>query len=84
MERCGIQAERKISIEFKSLTACKMADDKAELAETPHSTEVENTTATATGIKGIYSHPWTQILLISLICFCCPGVGPPLRIDSLD
>jgi hypothetical protein len=21
-----------------------------------------------------YAHPWTQILLISLICFCLPGV----------
>ena len=21
-----------------------------------------------------YSHPWTQILLISFICFCLPGV----------
>ncbi|KAI1274702.1 putative MFS transporter [Xylaria sp. FL0933] len=23
---------------------------------------------------GFYAHPWTQILLISLICFCLPGV----------
>lgn len=23
-----------------------------------------------------YSHPWTQILLISFICFCLPGVRP--------
>ena len=22
----------------------------------------------------IYAHPWTQIILISLICFCCPGM----------
>lgn len=22
-----------------------------------------------------YSHPWTQILLISVICFCLPGVS---------
>lgn len=21
-----------------------------------------------------YSHPWTQIILISMICFCLPGV----------
>ncbi len=20
-----------------------------------------------------YAHPWTQIILISMICFCCPG-----------
>lgn len=26
-------------------------------------------------IARFYSHPWTQILLISFICFCLPGVG---------
>lgn len=26
-------------------------------------------------IMRIYSHPWTQILLISMICFCLPGVS---------
>lgn len=26
-------------------------------------------------VKAFYSHPWTQIILISLICFCCPGVS---------
>jgi len=26
-------------------------------------------------VKAFYSHPWTQIVLISLICFCCPGVS---------
>lgn len=25
-------------------------------------------------VKALYSHPWTQIILISVICFCCPGV----------
>jgi hypothetical protein len=23
----------------------------------------------------VYAHPWTQILLISFICFCLPGVS---------
>jgi hypothetical protein len=23
----------------------------------------------------IYTHCWFQIILISFICFCCPGVG---------
>lgn len=23
----------------------------------------------------IYAHPWSQILLISFICFCLPGVS---------
>jgi hypothetical protein len=26
-------------------------------------------------VKALYAHPWTQIILISLICFCCPGVS---------
>lgn len=26
----------------------------------------------------LYSHPWSQILLISFICFCLPGVGARL------
>lgn len=26
-------------------------------------------------IVRFYSHPWTQILLISAICFCLPGVS---------
>lgn len=26
-------------------------------------------------IVRFYSHPWTQILLISFICFCLPGVS---------
>ncbi len=25
-------------------------------------------------LMSFYSHPWTQILLISMICFCLPGV----------
>lgn len=25
-------------------------------------------------IVRFYAHPWTQILLISFICFCMPGV----------
>ena len=26
-------------------------------------------------IVRFYAHPWTQILLISIICFCLPGVS---------
>lgn len=26
-------------------------------------------------IVRFYAHPWTQILLISFICFCLPGVS---------
>ena len=25
-------------------------------------------------LTAFYSHPWTQIILISMICFCCPGM----------
>ena len=28
-------------------------------------------------IVRFYSHPWTQIVLISVICFCLPGVSSP-------
>jgi len=26
-----------------------------------------------TGIKGIYSHPVTQVCMLGLVCFMCPG-----------
>jgi hypothetical protein len=29
-----------------------------------------------------YSHPWTQIILISFICFCLPGVSLQPRISG--
>lgn len=28
-------------------------------------------------LKDFYANPWTQIVLISVICFCCPGVISP-------
>ena len=28
----------------------------------------------ASGLRRVLHHPWTQILLISFICFCLPGV----------
>lgn len=41
---------------------------------------VENTTQNDPPPSGsrmvrFYAHPWTQILLISFICFCLPGVS---------
>lgn len=27
-------------------------------------------------LYNLYTHSWFQILLISVICFCCPGVRP--------
>jgi hypothetical protein len=48
----------------------------------PEETMAANATLPATTqenlppkIYVIYSHPWFQILLISGICFCCPGVS---------
>jgi hypothetical protein len=35
--------------------------------------DVEQPANTSKMVK-VYSHPWTQILLISFICFCLPGV----------
>lgn len=29
----------------------------------------------ASALVRFYSHPWTQIGLISMICFCLPGVS---------
>lgn len=31
-----------------------------------------------------YAHPWTQILLISFICFCLPGVSCLSRLEHRD
>jgi hypothetical protein len=33
-------------------------------------------------IVRFYAHPWTQIILISLICFCLPGVRHLLPIST--
>ena len=32
-------------------------------------------------IRQIWTHSWFQILLISFICFCCPGVGISNNLD---
>jgi hypothetical protein len=32
----------------------------------------------------IYSNSWFQILLISAICFCCPGVRNPFYYQGLN
>jgi hypothetical protein len=38
--------------------------------------EVENPSQThASKLVRFYANPWTQILLISFICFCLPGVS---------
>lgn len=41
-----------------------------------HQADLEASGAVPRGsrIKEIYAHPWTQIITISIICFCCPGV----------
>ena len=37
--------------------------------------DVEQAIQQDSRLKNFYAHPWTQIILISVICFCCPGVG---------
>ena len=37
-------------------------------------TGVAETQQSSSKLVRIYAHPWSQIILISLICFCCPGV----------
>ena len=31
--------------------------------------------ASGSAFYRLYTHPWFQIILIGVICFCCPGVG---------
>ncbi|EXJ72162.1 uncharacterized protein A1O5_04666 [Cladophialophora psammophila CBS 110553] len=40
-----------------------------------HQSNVEQAESSPfSSVQAFYGHPWTQILLISLICFCCPGM----------
>ena len=59
-----------------------MADEnKTNEAATPvhqdgaHEEHVGDWQPPSSKLMRIYAHPWTQILLISFICFCLPGVG---------
>lgn len=36
--------------------------------------DIEHGTQQGNRLKDFYAHPWTQIILISFICFCCPGM----------
>ncbi|TDZ47008.1 UNC93-like protein [Colletotrichum trifolii] len=38
------------------------------------SQDVESNQDESSKLMRLYSHPWTQILLISVICFCMPGM----------
>lgn len=52
------------------------SSDEARDAAATHVEANDNGTASsASKIVRLYSHPWTQILLISFICFCLPGVS---------
>jgi hypothetical protein len=49
---------------------------QAEQPTAIHQCDVEQANGSQMSrIKTFYAHPWTQIVLISLICFCCPGVS---------
>jgi hypothetical protein len=55
-----------------------MADNNNVAA--PATTEVQHVDIEASNprrnrLKEVYAHPWTQIIAISVICFCCPGVS---------
>jgi hypothetical protein len=57
----------------------KEADHQTLPSTLPPTTDIEtaptfNPSSSKTRLVTIYSHPWTQIILISLICFCCPGM----------
>ncbi|KAL2832739.1 major facilitator superfamily domain-containing protein [Aspergillus pseudoustus] len=34
----------------------------------------EESTQQRSAVYRLYTHPWSQIILISFICFCCPGM----------
>ncbi|OBT63657.1 hypothetical protein VE03_06125 [Pseudogymnoascus sp. 23342-1-I1] len=36
--------------------------------------DIEDGTPRQSRLKDFYANPWTQIVLISAICFCCPGM----------
>ncbi|KIN05072.1 hypothetical protein OIDMADRAFT_101891 [Oidiodendron maius Zn] len=36
--------------------------------------DVEASNPRRNRLKDVYAHPWTQIIAISVICFCCPGM----------
>ncbi|KAJ9612243.1 hypothetical protein H2200_003840 [Cladophialophora chaetospira] len=40
----------------------------------PYHNDVEANHSSHARVTAFYAHPWTQIVLISLICFCCPGM----------
>jgi hypothetical protein len=44
-----------------------MSREEQELGFQPHPSKLVR----------FYSHPWTQIVTISFICFCLPGVSRP-------
>jgi hypothetical protein len=51
--------------------------EKTAVMDTPAATTAsagESAPASKSKIVAFYAHPWTQILLISFICFCLPGV----------
>ena len=50
------------------------AADAADAAREIQRTDIEASTPQLNRVKDIYAHPWTQIVAISVICFCCPGV----------
>lgn len=54
-----------------------MAKDEvpqSEAGEMPADDIESGTQLQGNRLKDFYAHPWTQIILISFICFCCPGV----------
>ena len=51
-------------------TAADAVDAGSEIRQA----DIESSKPQWNRVKDIYAHPWTQIIAISVICFCCPGV----------
>jgi hypothetical protein len=62
-----------MSHEMKNLSEAE-AQQQQQLGHVEHSADNEALPPQSKIVR-FYAHPWTQIFLISFICFCLPGVS---------
>lgn len=71
------------SVQLQSTKRSEMAEETtnetalATAQQPADGEERDDWQSSSSKLVRFYSHPWTQILLISLICFCLPGVRLP-------
>ncbi|KAJ2993879.1 hypothetical protein NUW58_g1708 [Xylaria curta] len=65
----------KMSVGTKdALPADEKTSDQAQIKWSEQQQEASRNQSQSSKLVHFYSHPWTQILLISVICFCLPGL----------